>query len=52
MSVSQSVIQSVTPVLDTLLLWLWWVMIHIEDFTDVTLVSEDADEDDEGIKVI
>ena len=28
-------------------MWLWWVMIPTEDFTDVTLACEDIDEDDE-----
>ena len=28
-------------------MWPWWVMIPIEDLTDVTLAIEDTDEDDE-----
>ena len=28
-------------------MWRWWVMIPIEDSTDVTLAIEDTDEDDE-----
>ena len=35
-------------------MWPWWVGIPIEDFTDVTLASEDADdfeEDEEDDKV-
>ena len=39
--------ESVTPVFVTLLLWLWWGRIPIEDLIDVTLVSEDTDGDDE-----
>ena len=31
----------------TWLMWPWWVMIPIEDLTDVTLAIEDTDEDDE-----
>ena len=36
-------------------MWPWWVRIPIEDFTDVTLASEDADdfeedEDDDKVK--
>ena len=27
-------------------MWPWWVMIPIEDLTDVTLAMEDTDEDD------
>ena len=30
----------------TWLMWPWWVMIHIEDLTDVALAIEDTDEDD------
>ena len=28
-------------------MWPWWVMISIEDLTDVTLAIGDSDEDDE-----
>ena len=28
-------------------MWPWWVMIPIEDLTDVALAIEDTDEDDE-----
>ena len=31
----------------TLLMWLWWVEIPTEDFTDVTLVSNDTDDYDD-----
>ena len=30
-----------------LLMWPWWVMIPIEDLTDVTQAIEDTDEDEE-----
>ena len=29
-------------------MWLWWVMIPTENFTDMTLACEDIDEDDES----
>ena len=28
-------------------MWPWWMIIPIEDLTDVTLAIEDTDEDDE-----
>ena len=28
-------------------MWPWWVMIPIEDLTDVSLAIEDTDQDDE-----
>ena len=31
-------------------MWPWWVMISIEDLTDVTLAIEDADIDEEDTK--
>ena len=31
-------------------MWPWWVMIPIEDLTDVTLAIEDTDEDDEDVE--
>ena len=31
-----------TPVLQTILMWPWWVAIHAEDFTEVTLACEDT----------
>ena len=32
----------------TWLMWPWWVMIPIEDLTNVTLAIQDTDKDDEG----
>ena len=29
-------------------MWPWWVMIPIEDLTDVTLAIEDTDKDEEA----
>ena len=43
--VSESLSQSALAL--TWLMWPWWVMIPIEDFTDVSLAIEDTDEDDE-----
>ena len=34
----------------TWLMWPWWVMIPIEDLTDVTLAVEDTNEDDEEVE--
>ena len=33
--------------IETLLMSPWWMRIPTRDFTDVTLMSEDTDEDDE-----
>ena len=43
--VTYSVSQSALAL--TCLMLPWWVMIHIEDFTDVTLASEDTDHYDD-----
>ena len=35
----------------TWLMWPWWVMIPIEDLTDITLAIEDTDEEDEDLSI-